>query len=184
MGKQRALSRVFFSWHRGRERDSALVSSCLSRFLGSFKSCEREFWSERLHAQTRPPIASKRPFLKEAHGIKWNDPYHWMSSPSEKAHLTEHVRRENRYADVIMADTLPLQHRLVQEMEGRISAELVTPPERWGSWYGFSAYEEISLPFVIGQHYLEVDKLAHIWLLVDILMLPLLLIFLVPTQLL
>lgn len=114
MGKQRALSRVFFSWHRGRERDSALVSSCLSRFLGSFKSCEREFWSERLHAQTRPPIASKRPFLKEAHGIKWNDPYHWMSSPSEKAHLTEHVRRENRYADVIMADTLPLQHRLVQ----------------------------------------------------------------------
>nr|XP_024372185.1 uncharacterized protein LOC112280668 isoform X2 [Physcomitrium patens] len=142
MGKQRALSRVFFSWHRGRERDSALVSSCLSRFLGSFKSCEREFWSERLHAQTRPPIASKRPFLKEAHGIKWNDPYHWMSSPSEKAHLTEHVRRENRYADVIMADTLPLQHRLVQEMEGRISAELVTPPERWGSWLYYSKVPE------------------------------------------
>lgn len=134
MGQRRALSRLFFSCQGRRERDLALVSSSLRGLLGSSRTHERDFWSERRHARIRPPVAPKKPFQKVAHGIEWNDPYHWMSTPAGKAQLVDHLHRENRYTDAVMADTLPLQRRLVQEMEGRMSTELATPPERWGSW--------------------------------------------------
>jgi oligopeptidase B len=135
MGQRRALSHLFFSWQRRWERDLALMSSSVSSgLLGSARTPGRALWSERRHAQSRPPVAPKQPFLKEAHGVEWNDPYGWMCTPAGRARLTEHLHRENRYADAVMADTLPLQRRLVQEMEGRMSTALATPPERWGSW--------------------------------------------------
>ncbi|KAG0628383.1 hypothetical protein M758_1G023000 [Ceratodon purpureus] len=142
MGQRRALSRLLFSGQGRRERDLGLVGSSLRGLLGSFRAQERDFWSVRSHARIRPPVAPKKPFRKEAHGIEWNDPYHWMSSPAGKAELVEHLHGENRYADAVMADTLPLQRRLVKEMEGRMSLELATPPERWGSWWYYSKVPE------------------------------------------
>ena len=141
MGQRRTLSRLFFSSQRSRDRELALVSSSLRCLFGSSRPHSRphcrDFWSERHHAHIRPPVAPKKPFLKEAHGIEWNDPYHWMSTPAGKAQLTKHLHQENLYADTVMADTLALQRRLVQEMENKMSTELSTPPERWGSWYWF-----------------------------------------------
>lgn len=131
MRQRRALLHIFFSCQGRRERDLGFVASSLRCLLGSSTPYGRGFWSER---RIRPPVAPKKPFLKEAHGIEWNDPYHWMSTPAGKAQVTEHLHRENQYGDAVMADSLPLQRRLVQEMEGRMSAELATPPERWGSW--------------------------------------------------
>lgn len=135
MGQQRTLSRLFYSCYWRREPD--LVSSSLRNYL--LGSPRRSFGSERHHTHIRPRVASKKPFLKEAHGVEWNDPYHWMSTPAGKSQLIEHLHGENRYADAVMADTLSMQRRLVLEMEGRMSAELSTPPERWGSWYNLLA---------------------------------------------
>jgi len=135
MGQRRTLSRLFYSCYWRREPD--LVSSSLRNHL--LGSSRRGFGSERHHAHIRPRVAPKKPFLKEAHGVEWNDPYHWMSTPACKAQLIEHLHGENRYADAVLADTLSMQRRLVLEMEGRMSAELSTPPERWGSWYSLLA---------------------------------------------
>jgi len=137
MGQRWILSRLFYSCYRRREPNLGLVSYSLRYYL--LGNSRQFFGSERHHAHIRPPVAPKTPFLKEAHGIDWNDSYHWMSTPAGKAQLTEHLHRENRYADAVIADTLPLQRRLVQEMEGRMSTELSIPPERWGSWYSLSA---------------------------------------------
>ncbi|KAK1272661.1 hypothetical protein QJS04_geneDACA016534 [Acorus gramineus] len=48
--------------------------------------------------------------------------------------LSDHLRRENAYADAFMADTAGLRGRLTAEMEGRIPQSVSTPPERWGPW--------------------------------------------------
>lgn len=112
-----------------------LVSSCLEVFLGSCRHYGRDRRSALQDFHSLPPAALQQPCVKEAHGVKWDDPYHWMSNPSQKAFLVEHLHQENKYADVVMADTLQLQQTLVREMVSRMGSELSVPPERWGSWY-------------------------------------------------
>lgn len=138
MGERRTLSRLLVSFYRRRKPD--FVSSRSRHYL--LGGSRRGFGSEPHHADIRPRVAPKKPHLKEAHGVKWNDPYHWMSTPTGKAQLTEHLHGENRYADAVMAETLSLQRRLVLEMEGRMSAELSTPPERCGHWWYYSKVPE------------------------------------------
>lgn len=119
----------------GCPRNQMLVASCLEVFLGSCRHYGRDKSSALQDVHSLPPAAPRQPCVKEAHGVHWNDPYHWMSNPSQKAFLVEHLHQENKYADVVMADTLQLQQTLMREMASRMGSELSVPPERWGSWY-------------------------------------------------
>ncbi|EXB44900.1 Protease 2 [Morus notabilis] len=80
-----------------------------------------------------PPIPKKIPFQVSAHGITWQDPYHWMSNTNDPD-LSDYLRRENSYAEAFMADTHKLQRKLFSEMTSRMPAKISTPPERWGPW--------------------------------------------------
>lgn len=137
MAMQQSLLRLL---HRSRQgvRKKNLLPSGWRDLLGNNNCRHYEGEGGRSaqlqYSRIKAPVPPKRPFAKEAHGVKWCDPYHWMSDPSDRA-LLEHLQNENKYADEVMADTLQLQRELMKEMARRLGRELSTPPERWGNWY-------------------------------------------------
>nr|XP_011462973.1 PREDICTED: prolyl endopeptidase-like isoform X1 [Fragaria vesca subsp. vesca] len=80
-----------------------------------------------------PPVPKKVPFTVSAHGTTWQDPYRWMSN-TDDPDLSDHLSRENSYADAFMADSRGLQRTLVSEMTSRMPTKISTPPELWGPW--------------------------------------------------
>ncbi|OVA04889.1 Peptidase S9 [Macleaya cordata] len=80
-----------------------------------------------------PPVPKKIPFTLSAHGVTWEDPYHWMSNTHDPD-LTHYLNQENFYAEAFMTDTKSLQQKLLSEMKSRMPPKISTPPERWGPW--------------------------------------------------
>ncbi|KAL1569852.1 dipeptidyl aminopeptidase BI [Salvia divinorum] len=88
-----------------------------------------------------PPVAKKVPFSATAHGVTWQDPYHWMSNTSDPD-FTSYINQENSYADAFMRETLELQNTLYSEMLSRLPPDITTPSERWGPWLYYQCIPE------------------------------------------
>ncbi|HYN46949.1 MAG TPA: hypothetical protein VES64_09690, partial [Allosphingosinicella sp.] len=54
-----------------------------------------------------PPVAEQRPYSFERHGIRVEDPYHWLKDQSypvvDDADVLAHLRAENAYFEAAMA---------------------------------------------------------------------------------
>lgn len=81
-----------------------------------------------------PPLPKKVPFTLSAHGLTWQDPYHWMRNTNDPDFIN-YLNQENSYAQAFMADTHSLQRTLFSEMKNRMPPKISTPPERWGPWF-------------------------------------------------
>lgn len=81
-----------------------------------------------------PPLAKKVPFSATAHGVTWQDPYHWMCNTNDPDFIS-YINQENSYADAFMRETLELQNTLYSEMLSRLPPDITTPPHRWGPWF-------------------------------------------------
>ena len=88
-----------------------------------------------------PPIARKKPTLRELHGDKFVDDYFWLrekGNPEVKAYL----EAENAHADAVMAPYKGLQDTLYKEMLGRIKETDLTVPVREGGYFYYTRTEQ------------------------------------------
>ena len=100
----------------------------------------------------QPPIASKIPINKKAHGIARIDYYHWFRDPNWQevvkgqrkldSNIRKHLEAENSYTKAMMEDTTKLQQILFGEMRSRIKEKDSTIPEPDGNFAYYEKYEE------------------------------------------
>ncbi len=91
-----------------------------------------------------PPVAEQRPHSYERHGIRIEDPYHWIRDASypvvDDADVLAYLNAENAYFEAAMAPHRPLIETLFQEMRGRIPEDDSSAPHRDGPylyWWAF-----------------------------------------------
>jgi len=104
--------------------------------------------SETMTAQNQlppPPMAQQRPYSYERHGVRVEDPYHWLKDESypvvDDPDVLAYLRAENEYYEAAMAPHRPLIQQLVAEMRGRIQEDDSSVPVRDGDflyWWAFS----------------------------------------------
>jgi oligopeptidase B len=92
-----------------------------------------------------PPRAEQRPHSFERHGIRVEDPYHWLRDSSyptvDDADVLSYLRAENAYFEAAMAPHRPLIETLFTEMRGRIPEDDSSVPVRDGQylyWWAFT----------------------------------------------
>jgi oligopeptidase B len=86
------------------------------------------------------------------HGRSRVDAYQWLKDdnwqqvlrdPSVlRADIREHLEKENKYTEAVLAPTKALQARLLDEMKGRISKVDSSVPSVDGPYAYYSRYEE------------------------------------------
>ncbi|MDQ4086409.1 MAG: S9 family peptidase [Pseudomonadota bacterium] len=85
-----------------------------------------------------PPRAEQRPHAFERHGIRIEDPYHWLKDQSyptiDDEDVLSYLRAENAYFEAAMRPHQPLIETLFQEMRGRIPEDDSSVPVRDGEW--------------------------------------------------
>ncbi len=96
------------------------------------------------HQTTRPPRAEKRPTQSAQLERTRTDDYAWlkdenwrkvMDDPSLlSGDIRAHLEAENAYTQAVMADTKPLQAKLLAEMKGRIKDDDSSVPSPDGPW--------------------------------------------------
>ncbi len=84
-----------------------------------------------------PPAAPRRPHQLVAHGQERVDDWYWLGDRDDPDVL-DYLRAENEYADAVLAPTEALQHRLFDEIKGRVAETDVGPPTRHGPWWYWS----------------------------------------------
>jgi oligopeptidase B len=91
-----------------------------------------------------PPVAERRPYSFERHGVTVQDPYHWLKDQSyptvDDPDVLSYLRAENAYFEAAMAPHQPLIETLFQEMRGRIPEDDSSVPVRDGRymyWWAF-----------------------------------------------
>ncbi len=91
-----------------------------------------------------PPVAERRPYSYERHGIRVEDPYHWLRDPGyptvDDEPVLNYLRAENAYFEAAMAPHQPLIEQLFGEMRGRIPEDDSSVPVRDGQylyWWAF-----------------------------------------------
>ena len=92
-----------------------------------------------------PPVAEQRPHSFEHHGIRVDDPYHWLKDQSyptvDDEDVLSYLRAENAYFEAAMAPHHPLVEELLQEMRGRIQEDDSSVPVRDGEWMYWWAFQ-------------------------------------------
>ena len=91
-----------------------------------------------------PPSAKKRPFSYERHGVKIEDPWHWLRDPKypdvDDPDVLAYLRAENDYFESWKKQHEDLTDRLFEEMKGRIKEDESSVPVRDGDflyWWAF-----------------------------------------------
>jgi oligopeptidase B len=97
-----------------------------------------------------PPLADKRTHVETWHGYEKRDDYAWlradnwqevMQDPSALApEIKQHLDAENDYHAAVMADTVPLQDSLFEEMKGRIKEDDSSVPVKHGPFLYYSSF--------------------------------------------
>ncbi len=97
-----------------------------------------------------PPIAQKKPTVKNYHGITLKDDYAWiradnwqevMREPDKLApDIRTYLEAENAYTVTQLADTEALQKTLFEEMKGRIKEDDSTVPTKDGVYAYYVSY--------------------------------------------
>ncbi|NCF50406.1 prolyl oligopeptidase family serine peptidase [Gammaproteobacteria bacterium] len=85
-------------------------------------------------SQLVPPVAAKIPIELTIHGDTRIDNYYWLNqrnNPDVIAYLEE----ENRYAENVMAQTVPLQEILFVEFKARLPEKEETAPFKFGDYF-------------------------------------------------
>ncbi len=95
-----------------------------------------------------PPIAEKRPMQSPSGKI---DNYHWLKDDNwqqvvrDPSLLQDDIRAyldaENAYADMVMAPTKDLQHKIFNEIKGRIKEDDISLPIPNGKYEYYSRFE-------------------------------------------
>jgi oligopeptidase B len=104
-----------------------------------------EGFSMPAHAQLPPPpVAAQRPYSFERHGIRVEDPWHWLRDESypvvDDEDVLAYLRAENAYYEAAMAPHQPLIETVFQEMRGRIPEDDSSVPARDGDWLYWWAF--------------------------------------------
>jgi oligopeptidase B len=89
----------------------------------------------------QPPVAEKKPYITNIHGISLIDNYFWLRDRTNPQ-VIKYLEDENFYADSIMAGTKDLQEKVFQEMKGRIVEDDESVPVKRGNYYYYFRMEE------------------------------------------
>ena len=87
------------------------------------------------------PIAKKCPHELITHGDIRIDDYYWLNE-RDNPEVIAYLEEENRYQEVMMKDTEPLQQKIYDEIVGRIKQDDVSYPVKRNGYYYYSRYEE------------------------------------------
>jgi len=98
------------------------------------------------------PAAPAPPLKTSRHGTVLTDEFAWLKDPNWQRVMRDprlldptirkHLENENRYADDVLASTVPLQEALIAEMRGRIKEEDATVPAADGAFAYFTRYRD------------------------------------------
>ena len=115
-------------------------------FVGAPAVAQTE--SPSMTSQTQlppPPVAAQRPHSFERHGIRVEDPYHWLKDQSyptvDDEDVLSYLRAENAYFEAAMRPHQPLIETLFQEMRGRVPEDDSSVPVRDGDWLYWWAFQ-------------------------------------------
>ena len=93
-----------------------------------------------------PPSAPQKPHIHSAHGVSWDDPWHWLRDPKypavEDPEVLDYLKAENAYFEAAMAPHQGLVEQLFEEMKGRIKEDDSSVPVRDGEWLYWSAFKQ------------------------------------------
>jgi len=96
--------------------------------------------------RSEPPRAEQRPHSYERHGVRIEDPWHWLRDPGYPNVADEDVlaylKSENAYFEAWMAPHKALVDTLFDEMKGRIKEDERSVPVKDGDWLYWWAFEE------------------------------------------
>ncbi|HEX6918236.1 MAG TPA: prolyl oligopeptidase family serine peptidase, partial [Phycicoccus sp.] len=84
-----------------------------------------------------PPVAPRRPHVREHHGHRFEDPYAWMSD-LEAPGLRAHLEAENAYAEARTAHLAGLREALFGEIRARIKETDLSVAVASGPWWYLS----------------------------------------------
>lgn len=84
----------------------------------------------------KPPVAARRPLVRELHGDRFTDDYAWLRDRERRdPDVLAYLDAENAYFDHAMAHALPLREKLFEEIKGRIKETDQSAPVLWDDWW-------------------------------------------------
>lgn len=91
-----------------------------------------------------PPRAEPRPYNYERHGVRIDDPWHWLRDPGypevTDQVVLDYLKAENGWFEAAMAPHATLVATLFEEMKGRIKEDESSVPVRDGDWLYWWAF--------------------------------------------
>ena len=91
-----------------------------------------------------PPTAERRPYSYERHGVRIEDPWHWLRDPKypkvDDEGVLTYLKEENAYFEGWKAKHQALLDQLFEELKGRIKEDESSVPIRDGDylyWWAF-----------------------------------------------
>ena len=89
-----------------------------------------------------PPTAERRPYSYERHGVRIEDPWHWLRDPKypKVDDVLTYLKEENAYFEGWKAKHQALLDQLFEELKGRIKEDESSVPIRDGDylyWWAF-----------------------------------------------
>src|SRR5689334_11350759 len=85
------------------------------------------------------PLAAKRPYEINQHGVIRNDEYYWMRERDNPEAL-KYLQDENEYLEEVLQHIRPLREQLFEEMKGRIKETDQTVPEKIGTHFYYKRH--------------------------------------------
>jgi oligopeptidase B len=93
-----------------------------------------------------PPVAARKPHTNEAHGVRWDDDWHWIRDQNypdvRDQEVLAYLKAENDYFEAAMAPHKALTDELFEEMKGRIKEDDATVPLKDGDWLYWSEFKK------------------------------------------
>ena len=125
-------------------RHIAVCLMLIAAPVAAWSQASRENMTKTTTTLPPPPVAEQRPYSFERHGIRVEDPYHWLKDQSypvvDDVDVLSYLRAENAYFEAAMRPHQPLIETLLQEMRGRIPEDDSSVPVRDGAflyWWAF-----------------------------------------------
>lgn len=88
----------------------------------------------------KEPTVTKKPQVLEAHNHQRIDNYFWLNN-RENPEVIDYLNAENKYREMVMADTETFQKELFDEMVGRIKKDDSSVPYKLDGYYYYTRFE-------------------------------------------
>ncbi|WP_037499136.1 S9 family peptidase [Sphingomonas jaspsi] len=92
-----------------------------------------------------PPVAEQRPYSYERHGVRVDDPWHWLRDQGypnvTDEDVLDYLKAENAYFEAWKGPHEGLIEDLFQEMKGRIKEDDASVPLKNGDWLYWSEFK-------------------------------------------